>query len=174
VELGPEVLAHPRHEDAEAYGVTTRLFNQIGGELVARGRASAAGETVVHVTVTGFRLRHDQLSYWVGSYAGADLLAVHVEASRGGEVVDRFDTSASSVLAGIASGSGNQRLDRVVKEVSRRVADGLASSEAEAAPADAEGPAGQARHAVQDERESLPTGPDDRGPWSGGLDPADP
>ncbi len=123
VDLESVGLPAERLESARKYD----LDGRIAGDLQARLQAtqsydSEKGDVVLHINVTRFRLRSGSAAFWLGAMAGADTLAVDVVVERNGRNLDTFATDTSTALGGMVVPAPSQRINRMSKELARRIA----------------------------------------------------
>lgn len=107
------------------YTAVERLEAQLRQALQARSAWSPEGELRLAVTLDDFRLRSNSANVWLGSMAGADYLGVEVAVEQQGQVVKTFATDTSSIQGGLMMPGRGQRLDRLVAELAKRIADGV-------------------------------------------------
>jgi len=102
------------------------LAGRLMAELQSRGiYDEQGGDIELEVAVTHFWLRSASATFWIGSYAGNDSIAVSVVVNQGSRAINIFNTDTSSLRGGMI-GSGTQgRYDHLIDTLAKRIADGL-------------------------------------------------
>jgi hypothetical protein len=119
VTLAPQIEGDRARVFQEQDGAA-RLRNAVLDEMLARHPALAPSDEV-RIVVTRFRLRSTATGFWLGGFAGADILDVTVTLARGGATVRTFDTGIGSLLGGLTGATASRRFNRIAKHLAGRI-----------------------------------------------------
>ncbi len=117
IQCAPELSAD-RVAYLESYGTRQRLQNELMKQLASAGRFGHGGRLQLKLEIREFRLRSQASTFLNGAFAGADVLGVRALVTGAGVPDATFETGTSTVRGGQYE---DDRLDRLVKELSRRV-----------------------------------------------------
>jgi hypothetical protein len=119
-------LEQDRVEVAKTYTLLGRIEEDVRSVLQEKGSYdSAASGITLNINVSDFRLRSGASAFWLGAMAGADRLAVNVDAEANGANLKTFKTDTSTILGGIALPAPTQRVNRMSKALAKRIVDKL-------------------------------------------------
>lgn len=115
-----------RKEAADKYSLAERIKNDLQEVLQDKGvfDSSAEGSTV-NISVSAFRPRSGATAVLAGVLAGADIIAVNVEAESNGSRLKSFKTNTSTALGGFGMPAPGQRINRMSKALAKRIANQL-------------------------------------------------
>ncbi|MEE9493342.1 MAG: hypothetical protein V3W04_08200 [Gammaproteobacteria bacterium] len=112
-----------RKEAATKYSLTERVKNDLQDVLQGKGVFDSSAEGItVNINVSAFRLRSGVTAMLAGVLAGADILAVNVEAESNGSQLKNFKTNTSTALGGFGMPAPSQRINRMSKALAKRIA----------------------------------------------------
>jgi hypothetical protein len=120
-----DALNADQREVIAQYQAIEHLETELKLALEKRSAWSPEGELRVDVTLDHFRLRTNNANVWLGSMAGADSLSVIVSVAQQGQPLKTFDTNTSSIQGGLMMPGRTVRLQRLIVELAKRIADGI-------------------------------------------------
>jgi len=126
VNLNESNLKKERVDTAKTYTLTSRIENNVQSNLQEKGSYdSKNGDITLNINITAFRLRSGSSAFWLGAMAGADVIAVDVDVEANGENIKSFKTDTSTILGGMAFPAPSQRVNRMSKELAKRIVENL-------------------------------------------------
>lgn len=115
-------IAQDRLARARKYNLVSRIENKVSEDLQKTGNYDTnKGRVALYITVTSFRLRSGAAAFWLGVMDGADILAVDVKVEQGNKTLQTFNTNTSTALGGLIFPAPSERLNRMVKALSKRI-----------------------------------------------------
>jgi len=126
VSIDESKLNADRVATAKKYELVTRLTSGIQKLLQEQSHYdNNEGNITLHISLNNFRLRSGSSAFWLGPMAGADKVSVHVSVKQNGIELQAFDTNTSTALGGMVLPAPSQRINRMAKELSKRIVDNL-------------------------------------------------
>ncbi len=115
-----DTLADDVAAAAEQFSVASKIENE-----VKRNNQTTGGALAVDVKVVSMRLRSVGNAIGLGLMSGVDWIAVKVTVSENGSVVKEFEEKSSNSFGGLAYGGREKRVDRMVRDLAKRIVNGV-------------------------------------------------